>query len=90
MPAPQEFHDSSLYLIFSGKRCNSWKFLTQTPISRNGTQPHGERNCYGLWNIEKRFIAKFAQLPISLETPIGKEEDSHLDNFIEAVKITVF
>ena len=46
--------------------------MTQTPISRNGTQTHGERNCYGLWNIEKRFIAKFAQLPITLETPIGK------------------
>ncbi|MDB9524061.1 hypothetical protein PN480_19230 [Dolichospermum circinale CS-1225] len=22
MPAPQEFHDSTLYLIFSGKGCN--------------------------------------------------------------------
>jgi hypothetical protein len=21
MPAPEEFHDSTLYLIFSGKRC---------------------------------------------------------------------
>ena len=36
-------------------------------------------------NIEKlRFIAKSAQLPISLETPIGKEEDSRLGDFIEA------
>ena len=35
--------------------------------------------------IEKlRFIAKSAQLPISLETPIGKEEDSRLGDFIEA------
>ena len=34
--------------------------------------------------IEKlRFIAKSAQLPISLETPIGKEEDSRLGDFIE-------
>ncbi len=34
--------------------------------------------------IEKlRFIAKSAQLPISLETPIGKEEDSRLVDFIE-------
>jgi RNA polymerase primary sigma factor len=31
-----------------------------------------------------RFIAKSAQLPISLETPIGKEEDSRLGDFIEA------
>ena len=35
--------------------------------------------------IEKlRFIAKSAQLPISLETPIGKEEDSRLWDFIES------
>jgi RNA polymerase primary sigma factor len=35
--------------------------------------------------VEKlRFVAKSAQLPISLETPIGKEEDSRLGNFIEA------
>ncbi|MBC6423173.1 MAG: RNA polymerase sigma factor RpoD [Hormoscilla sp. SP12CHS1] len=35
--------------------------------------------------IEKlRFIGKSAQLPISLETPIGKEEDSRLGDFIES------
>ena len=35
--------------------------------------------------IEKlRFIAKSAQFPISLETPIGKEEDSRLGDFIES------
>ncbi len=31
-----------------------------------------------------RFIAKSVQLPISLETPIGKEGDSRLGDFIEA------
>ena len=37
--------------------------------------------------IEKlRLIAKTAQLPIPLETPIGKEEDSRLGDFIEADK----
>jgi len=30
-----------------------------------------------------REIAKVAQLPISLESPIGEEEDSHLGDFIE-------
>ena len=35
-------------------------------------------------SIEKlQCIAKWAQLPISLETPIGKEEDSRLGDFIE-------
>jgi len=28
-------------------------------------------------------IVKFAQTPISLETPIGEEEDSHLGDFVE-------
>ena len=30
-----------------------------------------------------RKIMKIAQEPISLETPIGEEEDSHLGDFIE-------
>ena len=30
-----------------------------------------------------REIAKVSQLPISLESPIGEEEDSHLGDFIE-------
>ena len=30
-----------------------------------------------------REIAKIAQLPVSLESPIGEEEDSHLGDFIE-------
>jgi DNA-directed RNA polymerase, sigma subunit (sigma70/sigma32) len=39
--------------------------------------------------IEKlRFIAKSAQLPISLETPIRKEEDSRLGDFIESDGLT--
>ena len=40
--------------------------------------------------IEKlRFIAKSAQLPISLETPIGKEEDSRFGDFIEDISKTL-
>ena len=30
-----------------------------------------------------REILKIAQEPVSLETPIGEEEDSHLGDFIE-------
>ena len=37
--------------------------------------------------IEKvRKVLKIAQEPISLETPIGEEEDSHLGDFIEDKK----
>ena len=35
-----------------------------------------------------RKIMKIAQEPISLETPIGEEEDSHLGDFIEDKKVT--
>ena len=35
-------------------------------------------------NVERvREILKIAQEPVSLETPIGEEEDSHLGDFIE-------
>ena len=38
--------------------------------------------------LEKvRKVLKIAKEPISLETPIGEEEDSHLGDFIEAKKI---
>ena len=34
-----------------------------------------------------REILKIAQEPVSLETPIGEEEDSHLGDFVEDDKI---
>jgi RNA polymerase primary sigma factor len=34
-----------------------------------------------VWKVRK--VLKIAQQPISLETPIGEEEDSHLGDFIE-------
>jgi RNA polymerase primary sigma factor len=34
-----------------------------------------------VWKVRK--VLKIAQQPISLETPIGEEEDSHLSDFIE-------
>jgi RNA polymerase primary sigma factor len=40
--------------------------------------------------LEKvRKVLKIAREPISLETPIGEEEDSHLGDFIEDKKITL-
>lgn len=35
-----------------------------------------------------RKVLKIAKEPISLETPVGEEEDSHLGDFIEDVKVT--
>jgi len=37
----------------------------------------------GITPQKVREIVKFAQAPISLETPIGEEEDSHLGDFVE-------
>ncbi len=37
----------------------------------------------GMPVVKVRKVLKIAQEPISLETPIGEEEDSHLGNFIE-------
>jgi len=37
----------------------------------------------GITPEKVREIIKFAQTPISLETPIGEEEDSHLGDFVE-------
>jgi RNA polymerase primary sigma factor len=60
---------------------------TTTTLSQEfGRKPTEEEIAESMeMTIEKlRFIAKSAQLPISLETPIGKEEDSRLGDFIEA------
>ena len=62
------------------------KKTTKTLSKEFGRKPTEEEIAESMeMTIEKlRFIAKSAQLPISLETPIGKEEDSRLGDFIEA------
>jgi RNA polymerase primary sigma factor len=62
------------------------KKTTKTLSQEFGRKPIEEEIAESMeMTIEKlRFIAKSAQLPISLETPIGKEEDSRLGDFIEA------
>jgi RNA polymerase primary sigma factor len=62
------------------------KKTTKILSQERGRKPSEEEIAeYMEMTVEKlRFIAKSAQLPISLETPIGKEEDSRLGDFIEA------
>ncbi len=62
----------------------------QTRVSRqllqeNGREPtSAEIAAYmGIDEAKVREIQKIAQDPVSLETPIGEEEDSHLGDFIE-------
>ncbi len=53
-------------------------------LHENGTEPTEEEIAEYLgMNIDKvREIIRIAQDPVSLETPIGEEEDSHLGDFI--------
>ena len=47
---------------------------------------HCQKKLLKVWGItveRVREIQKIAQEPVSLETPIGEEEDSHLGDFIE-------
>ena len=54
-------------------------------VQRNGREPSTDEiaNAMGMPVHKVRKILKIAQEPISLETPIGEEEDSHLGDFIE-------
>ena len=57
-------------------------------VQELGREPTPEEIAYKMeMSVDKiRKIMKIAQDPISLETPIGEEEDSHLGDFIEDVK----
>src|SRR5690606_9675574 len=59
-------------------------------ISRQLLQEYGREptieeiaDAMGMTEDKVREILKIAQEPVSLETPIGEEEDSHLGDFIE-------
>ncbi len=58
---------------------------TRKLLQRYGREPTPEEIAAELgMGVEKvREIQKIAQDPVSLETPIGEEEDSHLGDFIE-------
>ena len=54
-------------------------------LQKLGREPTPEENAKEMGVSERRVIdiQKIAQDPVSLETPIGEEEDSHLGDFIE-------
>ncbi len=58
--------------------------VTRQLLQENGREPTAEEIAKALnMSAEKvREIMKVAQDPVSLETPIGEEEDSHLGDFI--------
>jgi len=59
-------------------------------VQENGREPNPDEIAEKMeLPLEKvRKVLKIAKEPISLETPIGEEEDSHLGDFIEDKKIT--
>src|SRR2546425_1149810 len=58
---------------------------TRQLVRELGREPTSEEIAMRMYiHVDRvRKILKIAQLPISLETPIGEEDDSHLGDFIE-------
>ncbi|NVM24879.1 MAG: RNA polymerase sigma factor RpoD [Desulfobacterales bacterium] len=63
--------------------------ITRSLVQEHGREPNPEEIAEKMgFPLEKvRKVLKIAKEPISLETPIGEEEDSHLGDFIEDKKI---
>lgn len=57
----------------------------KTFITTNGQGTNARRNCSrnGITCRKSNGDTKIAQDPVSLETPIGEEDDSHLGDFIQ-------
>ena len=64
---------------------NKYIRISRQLLQELGRDPHPEEVAkeMGLSTLRVREIMKIAQEPVSLETPIGEEEDSHLGDFIE-------
>ncbi len=67
---------------------NKVKKVSSQLLHKNGHEPSAEEIAAELdMPADKvREIMRVAQEPVSLETPIGEEEDSHLGDFIEDVE----
>lgn len=63
---------------------NKVKKTSSFLLHENGREPTIEEiaNCIGLTPEKVREIIRISQEPVSLETPIGEEDDSHLGDFI--------
>jgi RNA polymerase primary sigma factor len=59
--------------------------VSRALLEQLGREPNEEELAYGMGiTIEKvQELKKISQQPVSLESPIGEEEDSHLGDFVE-------
>ena len=64
---------------------NKYIRVSRQLLQELGRDPTPEEiaHCMGLSVARVREIMKISQEPVSLETPIGEEEDTHLSDFIE-------
>ncbi len=66
---------------------NKLNRISRQLLQENGKEPNNEElaKAMGVSVAKIREVKKIAQDPISLETPIGEKDDSHLGDFIEDV-----
>ncbi len=66
---------------------NKMNRISRQLLQENGKEPNNEElaKAMGVSVAKIREVKKIAQDPISLETPIGEKDDSHLGDFIEDV-----
>ena len=71
--------------VHMGEMINKLVRVSRRLLQELGDEPTDEEigDEMGVTPEKVREIIKFAQAPISLETPIGEEEDSHLGDFVE-------
>jgi RNA polymerase primary sigma factor len=71
--------------VHMGDLINKLVRVSRLLLQEVGREPTNEEigEEMGITPQKVREIVKFAQAPISLETPIGEEEDSHLGDFVE-------
>ena len=64
---------------------NKLNRITRTLVQKNGREPTPEELAEAMDMPEEKIrkVLKIAKEPISMETPIGDDEDSHLGDFIE-------
>jgi RNA polymerase primary sigma factor len=71
--------------VHMGDMINKLVRASRRLLQELGREPSDEEigDEMGITPQKVREIVKFAQTPLSLETPIGEEEDSHLVDFVE-------
>ena len=68
--------------VHMSEMINKLSRTSRALVQELGREPTSEEIAKGM-DIPASKVLKFAQEPVSLETPVGEEQDSHLGDFIE-------